>query len=163
MDGFEYRCILGGTPNDTSEAATLTVLNIPVVSISPADTMFCEGDSALLTATSGGTAQWYKNGSAIAGATSNTLWVFDEGVYNMVKTNTNQCSDRAATGVVVTIDPCNPGGGGGAVAVAHLLLWGMKALHYGVQSPTQAPACSILRFPPLLLHCNCSCTTLVGG
>jgi hypothetical protein len=57
----------------------------------------------MLTGTSGGTSQWYLNGSPIVGATSNTYYATAAGVYNMTKTNLNGCSDSAATSITVTV------------------------------------------------------------
>jgi hypothetical protein len=79
-------------------------LNLPVVTLSGNSTI-CAGDSTLLTGTSGGTSQWYLNGAPINGATSNTYYASAAGLYNMVKTNVNGCSDSAATGITVTVNP----------------------------------------------------------
>lgn len=81
----------------------LTVLNIPNVTISPSPVAYlCNaGDSVLLTGSSGGSSQWYANGVMMAGATANTYYATTPGVYNMVKTNLNGCSDSAATGTSV--------------------------------------------------------------
>lgn len=81
----------------------LTVLNIPTVNINPSPIAYlCNaGDSVLLTGSSGGTSQWYMNGTMIAGATSNTYYATTAGSYNMVKTNLNGCGDSAAVGTQV--------------------------------------------------------------
>jgi hypothetical protein len=74
---------------------------LPSVSLSGSST-YCTGDSTQLTGSSGGTSQWYLNGAAIPGATSNTYFASTPGVYNMTKTNLNGCSDSAGTGIAVT-------------------------------------------------------------
>jgi hypothetical protein len=102
-----------GTHNDTIPNSvgcdsvmtiTMTINNLPVVSLS-GNTVFCAGDSVLLTGTSGGTSQWYMNGAPITGANSNTYYASAPGVYNMTKTNINNCTDSAATGLTVSMNP----------------------------------------------------------
>lgn len=88
-----------------SEKIAVTQLNIPTVSISaPQGLVFCANDTITLVGSSGGTSQWYQNGIAISGATSNTLTVTSAGVYNMMKTNSNGCADSASVGSVVTVN-----------------------------------------------------------
>ncbi|MFN5182294.1 MAG: T9SS type A sorting domain-containing protein [Bacteroidota bacterium] len=87
-----------------SEEIVVSQLNSPTVNISsPQGLAFCANSSITLTGTSGGSSQWYQNGSPISGATTNTLTVTTAGVYNMIKTNTNGCSDSASTGAVVIV------------------------------------------------------------
>ncbi len=104
MNMYQYRCIAIGTDNnDTSAAATLTVGVIPAVNLLTSDTTICLGDSILLTATNGGSSQWYFDGTIISGATSSSYMVTQGGNYNMLKTNVLGCSDSAATGTMVSI------------------------------------------------------------
>lgn len=92
-----------------SEDITVTILNAPVVTITGTDTTYCPGDSITLTATAGGTGQWYLNGSPIANATSNTYIATWIGNYNYLKTNLNGCSDSSATGFQIYGDlTCPP-------------------------------------------------------
>ena len=84
-------------------SVTLTVNPLPTVALSGNNTI-CAGDSTLLTGTSGGTSQWYFNGVAIPGATSNTYYADQAGVYNMTKTNLNGCSDSSATGITIIVN-----------------------------------------------------------
>jgi hypothetical protein len=102
-----------GTRNDTIPNSvgcdsimtiTMTINSLPVVTLS-GNNAFCTGDSTLLTGTSGGTSQWYMNGVAINGATSNTYYAAQAGLYNMTKTNLNGCSDSSAVGITVTVNP----------------------------------------------------------
>lgn len=105
------------------------VNNIPVVSIS-GSTALCPGGSVTLTGTSGGSSQWYMNGIALAGETTNTYTTNVAGIYNMTKTNLNGCADSSQTSLVlinvpnptvfigndttvcgfITLDAGNPGG-----------------------------------------------------
>jgi hypothetical protein len=84
-----------------SAPAVITTLASPVVTITGTADTLCTGDVVTLTATSGGTGQWYLNGSAISGATNSTLAVTDSGSYNYIKTNLNGCSDSSATAFVI--------------------------------------------------------------
>lgn len=96
-----------------SESINVTLLNSPSVSITPQDTLICEGDTVALMASMGGTSQWFMDGSAIAGATSNIYMATMPGSYNMQKTNTNGCSDTAdvaATIGFLPADSCNATG-----------------------------------------------------
>lgn len=85
-----------------SDSLILTINPLPVVALS-GNNLVCSGDSTLLTGSSGGTSQWYLNGVAIVGATSNTYYATTAGVYNMTKTNLNGCTDSASTGITVTV------------------------------------------------------------
>jgi hypothetical protein len=85
-----------------SDSLILTINPLPSVALS-GNNLVCSGDSVMLTGTSGGTSQWYLNGSPIVGATSNTYYAATAGVYNMTKTNLNGCSDSAATGITVSV------------------------------------------------------------
>ena len=61
----------------------------------------------MLSGASGGTLQWYLDGSPISGASSSSYYATASGDYNMIKTNSNGCSDSAslATSVVtITVD-----------------------------------------------------------
>lgn len=91
-----------GFGGDTVYTMQIHVNNPPVVAIS-GPSVICSGDSVTLTATSGGTSQWYMNGTLIPGATSNTYSTNVQGVYNMIKTNLNGCADSAAVGATLTI------------------------------------------------------------
>lgn len=98
-----------GCSDSSAVGVTVSLSTIPVVVLNPAmDTTFCTGDSLLLTGTTGGTLQWYRNGVAISGATSSTYFVTTSGLYNQLKTNASGCSDSSAVGVtVVEIADCD--------------------------------------------------------
>ncbi len=66
----------------------------------------CPGDSALLTASTGSSHQWYLNGQSVSGATNQTYAVGSGGVYNCVVNNTF-CIDSASVGILIE-DVSNP-------------------------------------------------------
>ena len=77
---------------------------VPNVIISQAtnDTEICEGETIVLEGASGGTLQWYLNGSPIPGETGSTYAATAPGVYNQMKTNMSGCSDSSAVSYVIT-------------------------------------------------------------
>lgn len=92
----------GSSCNDTIAAFPIVVNALPSVNITPSPrTAFCSGDSVQLAATGGGSSQWYRNGAAIAGATTNNYFASLPGAYNMEKTNLNGCTDSSATPTIV--------------------------------------------------------------
>jgi hypothetical protein len=102
----KYNCRLSDMCGLDSGAVGVTISQnaLPIVSISGPTTV-CSGNTITLTASGGGTSQWYKNGVAIPSATAITLVVNSSGVYNMIKTNTNGCKDSAAIGKIVVVRP----------------------------------------------------------
>jgi len=88
---------------DTIWSKSIFVKNTPTVTIS-GNAAFCQGDSTLLTGSTGGSSQWYFNGALLPGATGNTLFASQAGLYNMFKTNLNGCGDSAAVGTQVTMN-----------------------------------------------------------
>jgi hypothetical protein len=103
------------TPTVTSNAITVTVGNsiIPAVSItSSAGSNLCSGQSTTFTATAtnGGTAptyQWYKNGTAIGGATSSTYsassFANNDAITCGIVSNSSCASPTTATSSAITI------------------------------------------------------------
>lgn len=85
--------IIGGSCGIfSSQAATLTINNAPVVSISPTTASVCDGQSITLTASGGGTYSWSNGGGTNASATyspSSTT------TYTVTVTGTNGCSATA--------------------------------------------------------------------
>jgi hypothetical protein len=92
-----------GSGGDTVYTFAVRVNSLPIVAISGFSTV-CSGDSITLTASSGGTSQWYMNGVLIPGATTNVYSTDQPGVYNMIKTNLNGCFDSAAVGTTVIVN-----------------------------------------------------------
>ena len=77
----------------------------PEITLGPSQSVsFCEGDSAILTASGGDNPQWYLNGQPISGATDTFLTVTQSGTYNVSMEN-GQCSDTASSGIQVTAHP----------------------------------------------------------
>lgn len=79
---------------------------LPVVSVNPAalDTI-CAGDSIGMTATAAGATafQWYRDGAAIGGATTNPYFGQASGFYNVILTDSNGCQDSAAAGHAILV------------------------------------------------------------
>ncbi len=60
-NGYMYKCIVQGTPDATSNAATLNVSLPPLVTLDPSDATLCEGDGTSFSITANGdglTYQW---------------------------------------------------------------------------------------------------------
>ncbi len=74
-----------GCEGSARRAVTVRVNALPVVSISR------NGDTLVAT-TAAGNYQWYRDGNAIAGATSTTYRVTETGVYTVAVTNTVGCT-----------------------------------------------------------------------
>ncbi|MFD1550852.1 hypothetical protein DNU06_05380 [Putridiphycobacter roseus] len=87
------------------DSITLTIGTSPVVQFSTASPIgICPGDSILISTTTSGTNQWYLNGSAMPGATNDSVYADVAGIYNMLLTNNDGCADSAATGFSVTLN-----------------------------------------------------------
>jgi hypothetical protein len=99
-----YNCMITDACGTDSLAAGIAVSQnaLPIVSLS-GNSNLCPSSSTLLTGTSGGTRQWYKNGVLILGATATTYSATSPGVYNMIKTNINGCKDSASVGITVIL------------------------------------------------------------
>ena len=85
-----------GVCTDTMYTKTIFLKTKPNVTIS-GNAYICGSIPTLLTGTSGGSSQWYRNGSIISGANSNTYFTATPGLYNMIKTNLNGCYDSASS------------------------------------------------------------------
>jgi hypothetical protein len=103
---------VSGTYNDTIPNSAgcdsimtinVTINNPPVVTLS-GNTSICAGDSTLLAGTTGVSHQWYMNGMPINGATTDMYYASQAGLFNMIMTDANGCSDSAATGIAVTVN-----------------------------------------------------------
>ena len=104
LNGNRYRVIVTGSPcgSVTSSAATLTIGQLPTVTITANPPVITPTQTTTLTAnaTPAGTYsyQWFKNGSAVTGATAQTLEVGfgDADVYTVTAFNSNGCSNTSA-------------------------------------------------------------------
>ena len=87
-----------GIVTDTAAAFTIVVDAAPNVIISGSNVL-CPNDTVMLTAAPAATSQWYFNGQPVAAATSDTISVFTPGVYNLLQTTVNGCSDSSSAGI----------------------------------------------------------------
>ncbi|RYE23942.1 MAG: T9SS type A sorting domain-containing protein [Sphingobacteriales bacterium] len=121
MNGFRYRCIVTGicTPPDTSSAATLTVRQLPDVTMQPKDTTVCEFNNAGFNIAATGTSityQWQVNNGAgftniannatYSGAATSSLGVasparsLDGYVYRCIVTGVCTPADTSSTSIL---------------------------------------------------------------
>lgn len=81
---------------DTSNVVNIQVNPLPVVSLQAVGVQpaFCANDSLLLRALGqpGYVYQWLRNGTAMAGANADSVFVLQTGNYSVVVTDTNNCS-----------------------------------------------------------------------
>ena len=99
-----YSVVVTGNCNSvTSTAFTLTVTSLPTVSISPAATAVCAGQSATLTAQGATSYQW--RGPAGFTSTSSTVSVSVTGTYSVTGTTSGGCSATASASVTVNPNP----------------------------------------------------------
>ena len=89
------------TAPDTFLTYQVQVVNSPNVAVNTPQTAICDGNPITLTGSTGGQSQWYQNGVAIPGANSPSYSASTGGIYNLLKTNQNGCSDSAATGILL--------------------------------------------------------------
>ena len=91
---------------------TVTTGTSPVVSVSPTGaSKLCLGDKLVITATpASGTPvyQWYKNGVAIAGATTNKLEVSTTGNYQVNASFSGTCPVLSPMSAITTTSPLEP-------------------------------------------------------
>jgi hypothetical protein len=97
----------------TSSKTVVTVNSNPATPTIKAQTStsFCSGGSVSLivsaTSCTGCKYQWYSNGKAISGATSNVYTASASGSYTAKVTNTNGCSATSAATVVTVNTSCH--------------------------------------------------------
>ena len=96
---------------NTTPATDVIVNPLPTATIANTaiGTTLCAGTNAVLTATTGASnpsIQWYNNGNAITGATSNTYTATGSGIYSFnVTDGTTTCSAGSATSTVTVVNP----------------------------------------------------------
>jgi trimeric autotransporter adhesin len=94
----------------TIKPVVVSINNTSAGTITPASpSAVCNGEFLTLTASTGVTYQWYKDGVAIAGATAASYKVLQAGRYG-VMINNGSCSALASNTVVVTFQVCVPTG-----------------------------------------------------
>lgn len=98
-------CGVGENPH-TSNKINVKVLPVPSPVINPGDQTICVNESVIYTATigTGTTVQWYKDGTAITGATNSTFAATQSGMYSIQEDN-SICSVHSAVSPL-TVDPC---------------------------------------------------------
>ena len=106
-DAGTYDVVVAGTCGVvTSTAATLTVNAIPstlTIATSGVNT-FCQGENVTLTSSAANGNQWFKDGVAITGATSQTYVATVSGNYTVRSTISN-CPSALSVAVAVTVKP----------------------------------------------------------
>lgn len=76
-----------------SDSVQITFFPLPDINISASGaTTFCEGDSVTLTAVAGMSSYLWSNG-----ATTQSVNVYNSGIYNVILTNNNNCTDTSLT------------------------------------------------------------------
>jgi len=96
----------GGCDSLVSAATTVSSSAVPATpTITPGGpTTFCSGNNVVLTSNSAAGNQWYRDGNAINGATSQQYTATVAGNYTVIVT-TGGCSSTASSGVAVAVDP----------------------------------------------------------
>ncbi|MGZ4116590.1 MAG: lamin tail domain-containing protein, partial [Bacteroidia bacterium] len=88
---------------NSSPVQSVTVDPLPTVTVTPAgSTTFCDGDSVMLSSSSGTSYQWMYNGSNISGATSSTYNAMLDGNYSVTISN-GTCS-ATSSDIYVTVN-----------------------------------------------------------
>jgi gliding motility-associated-like protein len=90
-------------------ATAITNITVNALPVQPTvtaggSTVFCAGSSVVLTSSAGTSYQWYKNGTAIVGATAVSYTATTSGTYSVSVGNSNGCMSVASTGTPVTMN-----------------------------------------------------------
>jgi gliding motility-associated-like protein len=93
-----------------SEASAVTTVTVNVKPAQPSiiasgDTTFCEGGSVTLTASNSSSYQWFKDGIAIAGATSASIIANTAGLYSIATNPVSGCTSPGVASMKVSISP----------------------------------------------------------
>jgi gliding motility-associated-like protein len=84
---------------------TVSVVTKPTVTAAGATT-FCTGGSVVLNGTAATTYTWYKNGTAITGATAQSYTATTSGRYVLITTNADNCKSDSSNAInVIANDP----------------------------------------------------------
>jgi gliding motility-associated-like protein len=92
----------GSCKGKASNAAIVSLGAAPSGAISPASLTICTGGSGELRASGGTTYQWYRNGTAITGATAAVYIASEAGTYSVDIIN-GDCKGKASNSALVTI------------------------------------------------------------
>ena len=84
-----------------------TTITAPVISAATANT-FCEGQNVVLSSNDANSIQWYKNGTALVGVTSQTYTATSAGTYKVVKTSGSNTATSNEIIVTVNAIPAIP-------------------------------------------------------
>jgi hypothetical protein len=95
-----------GCTNTADSSIFVLVNNIPQVSLTQSDSSICDGDSLVLLGPSGGSNQWYLDGTPIAGASSTDYTASTAGVYTVEFTDANGCSNISSNDIELTVTIC---------------------------------------------------------
>ena len=93
-----------------TSAATMVTVNTPATPVITASgsTVLCPGNSVTLTSSAAASYQWYLNGNALSGATSQSYLVTTAGSYTVTTTNATGCSATSAATTVTVNTPVTP-------------------------------------------------------
>ena len=94
-------CSSAVTATFTVSSAIITI-TAPVISTTTATT-FCDGQNVVLSSNDASSIQWYKNGTAITGVTSQTYTATSSGTYKAVKTSGSNTAN--SNEIMVTVNP----------------------------------------------------------
>jgi peroxiredoxin family protein len=86
---------------------TNTTIVAPIISAATTTT-FCDGQNVVLSSNDAANIQWYKNGTAITGATSQTYSATTSGIYKVIKTSGNNTATSNEITVTVNTIPTTP-------------------------------------------------------
>ena len=92
-----------GCSSQASNNYVVTNYSTTPVITTTGNTVFCNGSSALLSATSGIAYQWYINGNIITGATNQNYYAGNAGTYTVGVTNTSNCTS-ISSGITITVN-----------------------------------------------------------
>ncbi len=101
-----YRVIVTNTNGciDTSTVIIVTVNTPPIATLTGVPTTVCEGQSAVLTSSSGAAYAWQRNGATISGANAQVYNATQTGAYRVIISNGPGCADTSDV-VNVTVNP----------------------------------------------------------
>ncbi|SMC84509.1 Ig-like domain-containing protein, partial [Pedobacter africanus] len=91
-------------PVSNEVMVTVNALPIQPVITANGGTIFCDGESVVLSTSANGSYQWYLNGTPITNATGQTYEAKVAGKYTVVVTNTSNCASPVSNEITVTVN-----------------------------------------------------------